>query len=143
MNGALNGEPNDQSDIVPVIGDNCGELDWKVYFADRETENTYLHMLPALVVPGWLTARELPDAIVENGLVATGGRSFNATATISFPSPSEDQLEIEIVSEGLSKQGEKNIIDYSIQLSGSYPALLWIIQAAADRAPAGRCGAGF
>lgn len=123
IRGALNGNPIRPSDIlVTVVEDSPGKLDWTVYFADGQTEGTYAPVFPALVLPaGWLVAHELPDSLVQNGLIATGGQPFNATVTISFLVPTEEQLTIEISSQGLTRQGDKNTIDYSIELSGSYP----------------------
>ncbi len=122
ISGTLNGDPIEQSDIlVSVVEDSPGKLDWRVSFATGETEKTYLPMLPALVQPaGWLIARKVPDSLVQNGLVATGGQPFNATVILSFPVEGV-QLKMEIFSKGLSIQGEKNVIDYSIEISGSHP----------------------
>ena len=94
--------------------------------ADGETNQTYLPLIPSLVIPaGWLTAAERPPDTISNGLEASGDGSLNATVTLRFPSG--EVLTVEVFTTGLSLE-EPGVVRYISRVSGSHPPGVDILQ---------------
>ena len=118
--GEVGGRPLAEADVVATVDPNvAGRLNWNVTVADGESVQTFLPLIPSLVLPaGWLTAADRPPGTVLNGLEASGDGSFNATVTLRFTSG--EVLVIEVFTAGLSPE-EPGVVRYNARVSGSHP----------------------
>ena len=120
LGGRVNEENLPTSQITATIDPEVdGELRWNVSVPDGENAQTYMPLLPALVLPaGWLTAEERPEEL-RDGLESSGDGNLNATVLLRFPSG--EQLRVDIFSPGGVTAAQPPVLEYNAQVSGSYP----------------------
>ena len=122
--GSLGGRVNEEnlttSQIRATIDPEVdGHLSWNVSVPDGENAQTYLPLLPALVLPAsWLTAEERLEEL-RDGLESSGNGKLNATVLLSFPSG--EQLRVDIFSPGGVTASQPPVLEYNARVSGSHP----------------------
>ena len=120
LGGRVNEENLPTSQIRATVDPEVdGQLRWNVSVPDGENAQTYMPLLPALVLPaGWLTAEERPEEL-RDGLESSGDGNLNATVLLRFPSG--EQLRVDIFSPGGVTAAQPPVLEYNAQVSGSYP----------------------